>query len=170
MSIRIEFDSLYRDNYRLMTSFAGRFITDSDACQDIVSDVFEDVWRNYSSLDDRNIKSYLFTSVRNKCIDYLRRSDCHSRYVVFVEQVSARYIDTERYLEHKELVEQAHSIVDSIGPRTSDILYACYVEGKKYNEVADEMGMSIANVKKHMTKALRYLSKFRKKASSVKKD
>lgn len=163
MSLRIEFDTLYRDNYTLLTSFAKRFVADSDACQDIVSDVFEDVWRNYSSLNEKNLKSYLFSSVRHRCIDYLRHSDCHARYVEFVEHVSARYIDTERFLEQQERVQVARSIVDSIGPPTSDILYACYVDGKKYSEVAQEMGMSIANVKKHMVKALRLIREKRLK-------
>lgn len=163
MSIRIDFDTLYRDNYELMISFARKFVSDGDACRDIVSDVFEDVWRNFDSLDGRNIKSYVFSSVRNRCIDYLRHSDCHARYVAFVEHLSARYIDTERYLEHKEKVEIATSIMDSIGPPTSEILHACYIDGKSYKEVAEEMNMTIANVKKYMVKALRLIREKRLK-------
>lgn len=157
------FEKLYRDNFRILFSFARKFVNDSDACHDIVSDVFEDVWRNFSVLDETRIKSFLFSSVRNKCIDYLRHADCHSRYVDFVARVSARYIDTERYLEQQELMEQAHAVVDSIGPPTSDILYACYVDGKKYKEVAEQMGISIATVKKHMVKALRIIREKRLK-------
>ena len=157
------FEKLYRDNFRILFSFARKFVNDSDACHDIVSDVFEDVWRNFSVLDETRIKSFLFSSVRNKCIDYLRHADCHSRYVDFVARVSARCIDTERYLEQQELMEQAHAVVDSIGPPTSDILYACYVDGKKYKEVAEQMGISIATVKKHMVKALRIIREKRLK-------
>lgn len=158
-----DFERIYSDNFLPLTIFARRFVNDDDACKDIVNDVFEDVWRNFASLNQDNMKSYLYSSVRNRCIDHLRHTDCHQRYVEFVEKVSARYVDTERYLEQKERTEQARQIIDSIGPPTNKILYACYVEGKKYAEVAQEMGMSMANVKKHMVKALRLIREKRLK-------
>lgn len=158
-----DFDRIYRENFHALTGFARRFISDGDACQDIVNDVFEDVWRDFPSLYQKNIKSYLYSSVRNRCIDHLRHSDCHKRYVDFMEKVSARYVDTEKYLEHKERIEQAKKVIENIGPPTNKIMLACYVEGKKYSEVAEEMGMSIANVKKHMVKALRLIREKRLK-------
>ena len=163
MENKRDFDRLYIENFHLMVMFARKFVNDSDTCQDIVNDVFENVWRNFASLDSSQIKSYLFSAVRNGCLDHLRHSDCHSRYIKFVEQLSARYIDTERYLEEKERIELAHAVVDSIGPPTSTIIYACYVDGKKYSEVAESLGMSIANVKKHMVKALRMIREKRLK-------
>jgi len=47
-------------------------------------------------------------------------------------------------------------------PPTSDILRACYVEEKKYKQVAEEMGISVSTVKKHIIKALKIVREMRK--------
>jgi len=44
-----------------------------------------------------------------------------------------------------------------MGEPTHSILLACYVDGKKYKEVAEMMNISISTVKKHIVKALRII-------------
>ena len=53
-------------------------------------------------------------------------------------------------------------VLDRMGPPTDAILKACYADGKKYREVAQEMGVSVATVKKHMVKALKMLREIKK--------
>lgn len=47
--------------------------------------------------------------------------------------------------------------MSNLKPSTRQILEACYIDKKKYREVAEEMNMSTSAVKKNLTKALNLL-------------
>lgn len=150
-----DFDEVFRLYYPLMLSFARKFVNDDAACEDIVNDAFEEVWRHFSAIKRESAKSFLFTTVRRLCIDYLRHVKCQTRYAEFVEIVASRYIDTEARICNEDLSRVARRVVEELGPPTSEIFKACYVDGKKYREVAEEMGYSVASIKKYMVRALR---------------
>ena len=59
--------------------------------------------------------------------------------------------------EQKEIKQRIYEVLNVLKPPTKEILEACYIQGKKYKEVAEEMKINIATVKKHMVKALKIL-------------
>ena len=60
-------------------------------------------------------------------------------------------------LEWQEREARIKEILDAMKPPTRDIFIACYVDHKKYAEVATLMAISIDTVKKHIKKALRFI-------------
>ena len=68
----LNFDDLFRLYYDSLFRFARQFINDDEDCHDIVSNAYEDVWRNFSHIEEKTVKAYLYTTVRNRTIDYLR--------------------------------------------------------------------------------------------------
>ena len=69
------FNQLFRQYYQPLLFFALQYITDEEECHDIVNGVFEKAWQHIHQIDESTAKSFLFTSVRNRCIDYVRRMD-----------------------------------------------------------------------------------------------
>ena len=64
---------IYNEQYTSLCHFAQRFVFDLDTAREIVQDLFVRIWEKRSSLPvEISIKTYLYTSVRNKCIDYLK--------------------------------------------------------------------------------------------------
>lgn len=53
------FDLLFRSYYQQLLTFAQQYVSDSDECRDIVSAVFEDLWRNFSRIDHQHVRAYL---------------------------------------------------------------------------------------------------------------
>ncbi len=151
------FDHLFRLYYQQLLFFAMQYVTDEEECHDIVSAVFEEVWRNIDKIDESKAKAFLFTSVRNKCIDHVRRQKLRQQYVEFTELMSQRYIDEGFEYERKDYYALVNKVLSILKPPTREILEACYIQGKKYKEVAEEMKISIATVKKHMVRALKTL-------------
>ncbi len=162
MHDRKDFDQLFRLYYEPLYRFALQFIADREECHDIVSGAYEDVWRSFERIEAATVKSYLYTNVRNKCIDLLRRQRCHSRYIGYVEHLSERYAHERYQTEHEETQRLIDSILGSMKSPTREILEACYLHEKKYKEVAAEMNISIATVKKHMVRALKMLRELKK--------
>ena len=65
--------------------------------------------------------------------------------------------------EHEERLNAAMRVVETLKEPTRTILIRCYIDGKMYKEVAEEMGVSISMIKKHIGKALQMLAEFRQK-------
>ncbi|MCI6473056.1 MAG: sigma-70 family RNA polymerase sigma factor [Bacteroidales bacterium] len=156
------FDTLFSRHYDELFFFARRYLQDEEDCHDVVSAVFESVWRNMNHLDMENIRHYLYAVVRSRCIDHLRRTAKHKAYVDYAAMMSAIATEPDRLDEQDERLAIVRRLLDEMGPPTNDILCACYVEGKKYREVAEDMKISISTVKKHIVKALKFIREYKK--------
>lgn len=70
---RIEFENIYVAHYSRMKRFAQEYVIREEDAENIVQDVFLDLWeQNLLLLTHTNLFAYLFTSVKNRCIDFLR--------------------------------------------------------------------------------------------------
>lgn len=136
-------------------------MTDIDDCHDVVSAAFEDVWRNRATLDLSTARQYLYASVRNRCIDFLRQQGKREQYVRYVKLLSESSVLQPANLERQDNSVIVQKALATLPQPTRDILLACYLDGHKYSEVAAQKGISIATVKKHMVRALRVLREYK---------
>ncbi len=150
-----EFDFVFREYYSPLYFFACQYVDDEEACRDIVSGAFERLWRNFSKVERESAKSFLYIAVRNLCVDYARQASRHREYARYVAAMSRYATDASSLMEREELQQRVNRSIDGLKPPTRDIFVACYVERKKYKEVAEQMGISTATVKKHIVKALK---------------
>ena len=151
------FDLLFRSYYQPLLVFAQQYVGDSDECRDIVSAVFEDLWRNFSRIDHQHMRAYLYTLVRNKCVDHLRHRGARQQYVDFVRILSDRFTDTDTLAEEDERRHRVRMMLAHLKPPADAIFRECFFHQKRYQQVADELGLSLSVVKKHMANALRIL-------------
>ena len=135
------FDLLFRSYYQ-----------HSDECRDIVSAVFEDLWRNFSRIDHQHVRAYLYTLVRNKCVDHLRHRGARQQYVDFVRILSDRFTDSDTLAEEDERRHRVRMMLAHLKPPADTIFRECFFHQKRY-----QLGLSLSVVKKHMANALRIL-------------
>ena len=150
------FEQLYKANYARLYYYAFQFISDAETCKDIVNDVFEKTWILYESLQQETITAYLYANVRNKCIDHLRHSQAKEQYADFYNAETLEEADND-FSEREERIARIEKVIEELTDPTKTILKECYYENKKYQEVADEFGISTNGVKKHIMKALRLI-------------
>lgn len=68
------FEQLYHDLYPSLVVFANKYVNDTGVSEDVVQEVFVKLWHNISEINIRiSIKSYLYMSVRNSSINYLKK-------------------------------------------------------------------------------------------------
>lgn len=157
------FDGLFRRYYTELYIFAKRLVlTDADS-QDIVSEAYEDVWNNMARLEVDTVRAFLYKNVRNKCIDHLRRLATRRNYVQLMSRITQEYDMADRLTELHERESIINEVLDSLPDYTRQIFTACYVDHKKYIEVAEEMGISTSTVKKYIVRALRLIAEKRHK-------
>lgn len=152
---RKTFDRIFTENYSRLYIYALHITGNSEVSRDIVSDVFAGLWKNISSLELNKLNAYLMASTRNRCIDYLRHTILSSQYTEeYIHCYSELYIDYSEEQEKDELVER---LLSQLPSQTRRILELCYLQQKKYAEVAEELNISPDTVKKHIMKALKLL-------------
>ena len=67
------FEQLFRSLFPGLVLFALKFVPDQDTAKEVVHNVFINLWEKRETVDTHiSLKSYLFTSVRNRCLNYLR--------------------------------------------------------------------------------------------------
>lgn len=150
-----QFDDIFRKEYATMLRFAASIINDEEVARDIVSDVFMMLWQHIDSVEYGSIRNYLLVSVRNRCISHLRyvarNSSFMEDYLKVCDEIYQSYDDIDT---QKKLVD---IMLGHLKEPTRGILEQCYLEHKKYAEVAELRQISPSTVKKHITKALKIL-------------
>ncbi len=160
MSDRVQerdFEELYRKCYVRFYHYAFDFVEEEEVAKDIVNELFGDFWKRYdffaSSLSNR--EAYLNRALRNRCINYLKHKAVERNAVQRYIEKKKECIDAD-VLVHEERMMRVERMMDKLAPRTRFILEQCYVEGKKYSELADDLGISIGMVHKHISKAMAF--------------
>lgn len=155
---KASFEQLFRDNYVKAYYLALRILHDDEASKDVVADAFELVWRRLQDCEVDKLSSYLLTAVKNVCLDYIRKQNIRNRYVqANVQAVGKQSFNPEEVDLHEEKIQTIMRSLDELTPRTQQIVTMCYVQRKKYREVAEELGISESAVKKHIMQALSYM-------------
>lgn len=149
------FDQIFREHYSYLYSYAYHILGDQEESRDIVSAVFEGVWKNIERFDLTRAKPYLLVSVRNRCVDFLRKDALRNQYSTeYLHSLSIYYDSFEEQQEQDQLIGE---MLNQLPENTRTILEMCYLQHMKYAEVAEALGISPETVKKHMVKALKLL-------------
>lgn len=164
MDERFEFDDIFRQYYSQLFFFAMQYIGDENECDDIVSSAYEDAWRYFANIERKAAQSWLFVNVKRKCLDWLRRQEHHRAYAKLHLHIAQRTTDDTDPLETKERMDRVARLLEQLPDNTRDIFTRCYVDGKKYREVAEELSISTETVKKHVVRALKMLRQGREKS------
>lgn len=128
------------------TRFAGSILHDSWAAEDIAQECFAKVWLNLSNFKaGTSFKSWLFTIIRNRCIDYQRTA----KPVVSVpdEWDLPGGEEPESSLEKKELWNDFIKQYNTLAPDAKMALYLFSSEQMPYEEIARVMGKNSIQIK-----------------------
>lgn len=154
-----DFERFFKENYSKTYYWALSLLHDEEVARDVVADSFENLFSHHSDMKMEEAVNYLFVTVRNRSLDYFRKQAVHKRYSEYVSYTKER-VENMRWGEHDDEVERIRRLMHNLTPRTQEILEAHYMQGKKYTEIATELGISESAVKKHIMQALSF---FRKK-------
>ncbi len=155
MNNREIFGQLFKTYYARLYYYALQLLKDEEASRDIVSGAFAHVWEDFASYDLQTLPAFLLKCVKNKCMDYLRHSAVHAHYAdYYLRAVDECYANAEENQERQRLVEE---MLDLLPDTTRRVLEECYINHKKYREVAEEMDVCQETVKRHIMRALKLL-------------
>ena len=155
LSDPIQFETAYKQYYSSLVGFAFQYVEDSSTSEDLVQEMFSKLWKKPEEFDIRtNVKSYLFGAVRNACLNHLR----HEKVIRAHAEASTREVsDQVDFLEMDELQDLIQKVLDQLPEKRREIFELSRYEGMKYQEIADELGISVKTVETQMSRTLKAL-------------
>ena len=163
----INFEQIYIEHYSKMKRFAVTYVLYEEEAENIVQDVFLDLWeRRESLLIHLNIVGFLFTSVKNKCIDYIRheitkQETTHKIHESYCIELQMKFSSLEIFeidiIEDEELNKRLYQAIDLLPDKCKEIFVKNKIEGKKQKEIAEELNISVNTVEAQMSIAYKKL-------------
>lgn len=151
------FRALFFEFFSSLCIFAHRHIDDWDTCEDLVQDTFFKVWKNRKSIEiSVSSRNFLITSVRNSCIDYLRKQNAARIWIERETLKTVRYASEDLY-SHIELEQLLIKALDKLPENVRNVFELNRFQGKSYKEIAEQQGVSVKTIEAHITKALKIL-------------
>jgi len=124
--------------------------------EDIVQDVFVSMWENLENLHTINsIKSFLFASVRNSCINYLKHQKVEQRYLNNYEDIYSEEFFLNQIIE-EETDRLIYKVIGSLAPQTRKIL-VYHLAGYSNSEISTKLGISVNTIKTLKSRAYKIL-------------
>lgn len=140
----------------------------AEDAENITQDVFADLWEKRDSIDYiDNMNAYLFRLVKNRCLDYLKHKIFEQRYVENVQisfeiEWGIKLQSLDRFSvsdisEENDMEISIRTAIDSLPKRCRDIFLLSRMEGLKYKEISERLGISVNTVECQMSIALKKL-------------
>lgn len=161
------FEDIYIAYYSRMKRFAQSYLIYEEDAENIVQDIFIDIWEKQVDLSAiSNVSGYLFLVLKNKCIDYIRHKKTETRVISEIQkenELSLKMkLDSLHELNDKLLTDPDIDIlikqaIDKLPERCRQIFVMNKFEGKKQRAIANELDISIHTVESQMSIAFKKL-------------
>lgn len=153
------FSLLFNQYYSGLVVYANQFLNSTENSEDVVNDIFASLWEMRQSLDpELYIKGYLFTSVRNRCLNYIEHLRVQTEYqkqILDKGDIGGSF--TWDYFVESELSEIIEKALDKLPPQRKKVFKMNRFENKTATQIAEELNISPRTVEKHIEKALQSL-------------
>ncbi len=159
------FEMIFKSNFNRMIGFCRQFVRDKDKSQSLAQEAFVKLWLNKSKIESVNgIKSFLYTSAKTECLNYLRHEKVIHLYEDKQLQAKEKLLDREilesfnfDQVEFSELEKRINQAISELPERCRQVFVLSRMEGKKNSEIACELDISIKSVEANLTRALKTL-------------
>ncbi len=148
--------------YPRLKGYCKLFISNKSQVEDIIQETFISLWDSKDAIKpEKTLESYVFVILRNKCLNFLKKQKLENEQVdvenLKVEELQFLYqldfTEKEDKSLEEQLIESFKTAVDELPDKMKAVFTLCKINGKKQKEVAEELGISIKMVEKHISKA-----------------
>lgn len=156
----VNFEQFYITWYSRAKYFAREYVHSESDAENIIQDVFLHLYERRDLMDAyTNLTAYLFTSIKNRCLDYLRKWVLEQETAQGVQdefemELRMKYDSLEifntQFSDETDIGELLDNALQKLPERCRNIFIMNKLEGKKQKEIAEELNLSINTVESQM--------------------
>lgn len=152
-----EFTKLVNSKTESLLLFACGLVNNREVAEEIINDVFVHIWSSKEKLVSvKNIESYIFISVKNRCLNYLNSNsnikyenldDIESFYSIPISGPESNVINSE-------VLEAVNKAIENLPPKCRMVFTMAKVNGLKYKDISEITNISVKTINNHIAKAI----------------
>ena len=142
------FRVLFEHFYNYLVLYAMKRVRQREVAEDVVQEVFVAIWESP--------KAFLYDAIQNRCLDYLKHKAVENRYLAYQLANHDDEREREYNLMREEVYRELYLSVRELPDRCREV-FELHLKGKKNEEIAELLSLSVETVKTHKKNAVRFL-------------
>lgn len=148
---------VFREYYQPLVRYGNTLMKDPDETEDIVQQVFVSLWEKRQQLDiHTSIRAFLYRAVHNACLNKLKHHKVRAAHAEEWKHTQSQE-ETTDLVQAAELNDRIEEAIAGLPEQCARIFKMSRFEHLKYQEIADQLGISLKTVENQMGKALRVI-------------
>lgn len=146
--------------YHPLLQFADSIIRSREQAEEIVSDVFMNVWEKRKRIETiTNLRVYLYVAIKNTALNYVSKEHRTNGHHADIDQLAVNlksiYFNPEQLLITAEMIHRIREVINGLPPRCRIIFKLVKEDELRYKEVAEILSISVKTVENQITIALK---------------
>lgn len=140
----------------LVWSIARKMLRSTDDAEDVVQEIFIDIWKNAARFDEKlsSETTYVAMIARRRIIDRIRRTRRRISADSLEDMLAEPQSRDDRKVQLSVEAEQVAAVLRSLKPEQQRVLQLSIVQGLSHQEIADATGMPLGTVKTHARRGI----------------
>lgn len=156
---QIEFENIFNTWYNPIRNFIYYKTGNKQAAEDIAQETFLKVWEKRETIKTETVKSLVYTIANNIFLNQLEHQKVHLKFTVKFKPNDIVKENPEYEMEVKEFDKKLHCAINGLDEKKRIVFLMNRIEKYTYNQIAENLGITVKAVEKRMEKALAYLRK-----------
>ncbi|MES2517224.1 MAG: RNA polymerase sigma-70 factor [Bacteroidota bacterium] len=153
------FETVFRKHYQPLCNYACGILKDMDDAEEVVQSIFLKFWEQRVEIEiNVSLKSYLYRAVHNTCLNRLKHLKIQETYRQYVgDYLDVTYDSATDMMDKVELENRIADALEKLPEQCRLIFKMSRFEELKYQEIANQLGLSIKTVENQIGKALKIM-------------
>ncbi|WP_295769347.1 sigma-70 family RNA polymerase sigma factor [uncultured Mucilaginibacter sp.] len=147
------FESIYNKYWNQLFKTAYKRLHDRNKCQDVVQNVFTDLWNRRTELNILNLQAYLHTAVRFQVLKSVSKQSRHAPFVDIFETEIISNLNADGALLDKEAKKLVEQFINALPFKRRNIFIRHYIDDLSTTQIASELNISQKTVQNQLTTA-----------------
>ncbi len=152
------YEILFRKYFRELYRFAYNYLRDQVPSEEMAQEVFLYIWEKREQIEIKTtLKTYLYSAIKNKCLNYIKYEIPRNQELEETHVALMITSQPEREEDSDKLKRHISAAIDQLPTKCKQIFVLSRNAGLTYDEIAEEMEISVKTVENQMSIALKKL-------------
>jgi RNA polymerase sigma-70 factor, ECF subfamily len=153
------FEMIFKEHYQALCRYANSFLSDKDEAEEVVQSAFLGIWEKRGSITvTLSLKAYLYQAIRNRCLNVIKHEKVKQAHAQHEAVMSVKYYEpTSEAVLSNELEQKIYVAMQALPEQCRLVFKLSRFEQLKYQEIADQLNISVKTVENQIGKALKIM-------------
>ena len=155
---KASFEQIYKKYWSKLYIYAFNVLKEREICEDIIEEIFIDLWTKRNDIKITDLNSYLYQSVRFQIFNHFRKSKYKKQLLMKFDALVEQY-EIDELFEQKELQDEINDIISKLPEQRRRIFQMSRRDGLSNKEISENLNISLQTVRNQISTSLKFIRK-----------